>query len=172
MSPYRRYRRTDPRRWVVRVAVHRGVRGTFLTALALASLWFGLQTAMGNSGQPGDAPHLRLPLPLRAGVWFVCGTAALVLLSRSPDRRRTSAAVALLAVMPNVQLFSYLWSWIMSWGWVDDLVSDRYPLLKGSPTAGNGMMAWVVFDIALLAAAWAPVSWHSLRRALEEDEGQ
>ena len=166
MSHYQRFNQRDPRRWVARWAYARGARGTFIAAIALVSLWLGYNTAAGYAGRPEDAPHLRLPSEMRAGAWIAFSVMAFWL-ARRPCPQRHRYAIALLAIMPNVRLASYFWSWAMSWGWLDRLTPSAHPLLQGSPGAINGVTVWVMFDLLLLAAAWTPVTWRSLHRDRE-----
>lgn len=91
-----------------RGAVLRGydVTGALLLMMALAWILHALALQDGWSADVPGAPHLRLPEPVRFGVWIVSGLVAFVSVFKPALRR---AAYNLLWIMPTVRFLSLSW---------------------------------------------------------------
>lgn len=142
MSPYRRYHRYDPRRYVLQANIVLGKRGTVLALLGMIWIAQGVSALV----TPPSADHLLLNVwswP-RAAAWVATGIVALWC-SRKPQGKDALGFLALY-VMAAYRVLAYLVSFAI---W---LVPDDH---GGSPRAVVGVMSWVTIIIFIvILAGW------------------
>lgn len=112
--PYRRYRRTDPRRYVTRArlaaAGHPETPAMLCLAL-IASGWtlMGLGVGVGVARSGDMFIHTHIPDPILVAGWIVPALLACYLMLTG---KHSTITVAALTFGPTVRLVSYLWAYI------------------------------------------------------------
>lgn len=124
MSPYRRYRRYDARRYAVQLQHRLGRRGTILLLLGVIWIATGIQDAIGPPSDDYALLSDRLPIvgkplltELRAATWVTTGAAAMVFAWRRHDAWGWVA----LYVMTSYRLIAY---GLDATGWWSDAPSN------------------------------------------------
>jgi len=112
--PYRRFRRTDPRRYITRArlaAAGHPEAPAMLCLAIIAVTWtlMGLGVGVGVARGDDALIHAMAPIPLRIAWWVIPAAMALYTLTTG---RHTTITVAALAIAPTIRLASYLIAWV------------------------------------------------------------
>lgn len=112
--PYRRYRRTDPRRYITRArlaAAGHPETPAMLCLAIIAVTWtlMGLGVGVGVARSDSAFIHTRLPDTLLVAGWIVPALLACYLMLTG---KHSTITVAALTLGPTVRLVSYIWAYI------------------------------------------------------------
>lgn len=142
MSPYRRYRAGDPRRYATHAHLILGKRGEAL--LGLGILWVAIAATVVAA--PGAHGYVLLSVDdgPRAAAWIVTGVTAAVMAWRSDA---DAIGFVALYIMPAYQVVAYAVGFI---DWLLDGVGG-----DGNPRGIVGAVAWLsVCYLLLVIAGW------------------
>lgn len=88
------------------------LRGGGFALCAVGWFLFGLAIINGVSGNPANAPHMKIPEPIRIMLWL--GPASLAAVAIWVRGSWRTLALVTLVIGPIVRTASYLWLWILS----------------------------------------------------------
>lgn len=123
-----------------------GVRGLGLLLIWATWSMIGIGVYQDASVTVSGAPHLLIPIDVRAGLWIGSGTLALLL---STSRRWDHIALIAAIIMPTVRVTSYAWAWItyLAPGGVEGYPNGWYNAAIHSVLVGFALLVAAIVDI-------------------------